>query len=274
MAEVLELSRSRYYAWLRSPANAHERRDQELGTLITTIFHQKRRRYGSPRVFEELKKQGQRSSEKRVARLMRTLGLQAQRKQRFQRTTESDHPLPVAANVVARQFAIEQLNTVWASDITYIWTWEGWLYQCVILDLASRKVVGWSLGEDLSAALTRSALQMAVLHRQPKPGLLFHSDQGIQYAAEDFRQDLANYHMRQSMSRKGNCWDNACAESFFATMKREEVGIQVYKTRQEARERIFEYIAVFYNRQRIHSSLGFLSPDEYEAQIILSRKAA
>lgn len=266
MAEVLKISRSRYYSWLKAPPSEHERRDQELGDIIKQIFRDKRGVYGSPRIYKELKAQEQRCSRKRVARIMRENGLRARQKRRFKVTTDSGHIHPVAPNLVKRQFIVESPNRVWVSDITYIRTMEGWLYLCIIIDLYSRKAVGWSMDSRITVELTIDALSMACMHRNPTEGLVFHSDRGVQYAAELFRKRLSEFKMVQSMSRKGDCWDNACAESFFASLKTEEVFHRSYKTRDEARHSIFEYIAVFYNRQRRHSFLDYISPEEYELQ--------
>jgi transposase InsO family protein len=266
MARVLKVTRSRYYAWLNSSPSEHDRRDAELTTLIKQSHQNSREAYGSPRVKKDLVQMGIICSKKRVARIMRENGLKARKKRRFKATTDSMHDLPIAPNIVARQFSVDLPNRVWVSDITYIWTKEGWLYLCIIIDLFSRMVVGWSMKSRITADLALSALSMAVVHRNPSDGLLFHSDRGVQYAAETFRERLCEFKMIQSMSRKGDCWDNACAESFFATLKTEEVFHRTYQTRDEAMNSIFEYIAVFYNRQRRHSSLDFLSPVEYELQ--------
>lgn len=199
----------------------------------------------------------------RVARLMRELDLQAVSPKRWQVTTQSNHRQPAADNVLARGFQAERPNEKWASDVTYLWTAEGWLYLAVVLDLYSRQVVGWSTRSDLRTELVLDALNMAVQSRRPKPGLLFHSDRGIQYASDAFRGRLAELGVVQSMSRKGNCWDNACVESFFGTLKQEACGT-VFQTRHEARFAMFEYIAGFYNPHRLHSTLGYLSPVQFE----------
>jgi putative transposase len=266
MAEVLKVSRSRYYSWLKSPPSKHDRRDSELAVMIIQSHRDSRKTYGSPRVLKDLKDNGIRCSKTRVSRIMRENGLKARKKRRFKATTDSRHDLPVAPNLVGRQFSVDLPNRLWVSDITYIWTKEGWLYLCIILDLYSRMAVGWSMGSRITVDLTLSALSMSVSHRNPREGLLFHSDRGVQYAAELFRERLGELKMIQSMSRKGDCWDNACAESFFATLKTEEVFHRMYHTRDEARNSIFEYIAVFYNRQRRHSALDFISPTEYESR--------
>ena len=273
MADTLGVSRSRYYRWQKISQSRHEKRDMELGEKIRSIYHSSRKSYGSPRVYRELRKQTP-CSRKRVARIMRENGLRGRVKRRFRVTTDSNHGCPVSANLLDRDFNVAQPNQVWVSDITYIWTGEGWLYLCVIIDLFSRKVVGWSLASHIRAELVIMAFMMAVMHRSPGAGLIFHSDQGIQYASEEFRKKLSGCKMIQSMSRKGDCWDNACAESFFSTIKIEEIFQCTYRTREEARTRIFEYIAVFYNRQRIHSTLDYMSPQEYENQRILQDNVA
>ena len=264
MVNMFKVSRSRYYDWLHSGPSNHDIRDQELLEVIKQIFHKKRGRYGSPRVHEDMKEQEIKCSRKRVARIRRENGLRARQKRKFKATTDSKHNYPVAPNLLERNFIVEDFNKCWVSDLSSIWTLEGWLYLCIILDLYSRVVVGWSMASHMRAELVIDALDMAVAHRKPSKGLIFHSDRGVQYAAHDFRQKTGSYMMIQSMSRKGDCWDNACAESFFATLKTEEVYHQEYKTRAEARQRIFEYIAIFYNRQRRHSFLDYLSPEEYE----------
>jgi transposase InsO family protein len=264
MAKTLEISRSWYYAWLKSKPSLHKLRDQELLTSIKKFHEDSRQIYGSPRIKTDMDRSGIRCSKKRVERLMKENGIKGRQKRRFKVTTDSQHDYPVAPNLLNRQFNVKQPNTYWVSDITYVWTMEGWLYLCVIIDLFSRMVVGWSMAGHMRAELAIDALNMAVAHRTPSAGLIFHSDRGIQYACDDFRKELCRHEMIQSMSRKGNCWDNACAESFFASLKTEEVFRRKYKTRYESRFYIFEYIAVFYNRKRIHSFLDFSSPEEYE----------
>jgi transposase InsO family protein len=275
MAKALNISRSRYYSWLTAQPSAHKRRDLELGEIIEGIFHDNRGAYGSPRVHRNMaKKRGIHCARKRVARLMRERGLRARQKQRFKVTTDSRHDYPISPNLVGRNFLVAKPNTVWVSDITYIDTQEGWLYLCIVLDLFSRIIAGWAMEAHMRAELVIAAVSMAVIHRNPPEKLLFHSDQGIQYASGSFREKLDEFNMIQSMSRKGDCWDNACAESFFATLKNEEVFHRRYKTREEARRSIFEYIAVFYNRQRSHSYLDFLSPEEYELRMSQAQNVA
>jgi transposase InsO family protein len=208
--------------------------------------------------------------EHRVARLMRHDGLRAKTVKKWRATTHSSHRLPVAANTRARQFTVSQPNRVWAGDITYVWTLEGWLYLAVLLDLYSRAVIGWAMGPRLTGELTEQALRMALTTRLPEAGLLHHSDRGSQYAAGPYQQLLTTHGITASMSRKANCWDNACVESFFGTLKRERVYHRHYATRDEAKQDIFEYIEVFYNRTRRHSTLGYHSPAEYEARAAIA----
>jgi transposase InsO family protein len=215
-------------------------------------------------VHEELRGQGVRVGRKRVARLMREQDLKARRKRRFRVTTDSQHDLPVAPNVVARKFEVPAPNTTWVTDITYVWTREGWLYLAAILDLFSRRVVGWSMSEEITRQLALDALKTALLRRQPPRGLIHHSDRGSQYASSDYRRLLKANGIVCSMSRRGNCWDNAVAESFFSTLKLELVYEHDWATRAEARAAIFEYVEIFYNGKRRHSSLGYLSPVDFE----------
>lgn len=265
MCRVLGIAASTFYAWEREQESAHARRDVELQTAIRRVFAQFRGRYGAPRIQRELAREGLSASRKRIARLMREAGLQAKGRRKYKATTDSDHSQPVAPNLLERDFHAERPDTVWVSDITYIWTREGWLYLVAIIDLYSRKVVAWSLAERMAASLVCTALDAAVRLRRPAPGLVFHSDRGSQYASRAFRRRLWRYRMQQSMSRRGNCWDNAVAESFFATLKKELVRNHDFGTRENARAEIFEYIEVFYNRQRTHSLLDYETPDAFEA---------
>ena len=235
-------------------------------SAIRVIHRESRETYGSPRIWDALVKQGHRIGEHRVARLMRQDGIRAKTVKKWRATTQSQHRFPVAANTLDRGFTVEAPNRVWAGDITYVWTLEGWLYLAVLLDLYSRRVVGWAMSQRVTVELTEQALTMALAKRAPTAGLLHHSDRGSQYAATSYRRVLDEYGLLPSMSRKGNCWDNACVESFFGTLKRELVYHRRYVTREEARQDIFEYIEVFYNRQRRHSTLGYHSPAEYEAR--------
>lgn len=268
MAKTLEVSRSGYYAWRKRGRSVRERSNDDLVARIRTIQRQHKNRYGSPRVYADLRKKGFRVGRKRVARLMSRHGLGCQPSRRFRPTTDSRHSEPIADNILARQFEAAEPNTAWVSDITYIPTAEGWLYLCVVIDLFDRMVVGWSMRTDLSSTLVIDAFTLAVARRRPKGRLIFHSDRGIQYCSMAFRNATTKAVplLVRSMSRKGNCWDNACVESFFGTLKRELVYQRHYATRDEAKQDIFEYIEVFYNRQRRHSTLGYHSPAEYEAR--------
>jgi len=275
MCRLLEVSRSGYYAWLKRGPSERSRANEALLLEIRAAHARSRRTYGSPRVFKELQEQGLAVGENRVARLMRETGIRAKTYRRFRVTTNSKHAHPIAPNLLARRFSPSFAgvpNKVWASDITYIPTREGWLYLSAVLDLVSRRVVGWSMKESVGSSLATDALKMALSYRRPESGMLHHSDRGIQYAAIDFRRLLKSRRIECSMSRKGDCWDNAVTESFFATLKKELVRDSEWRTREEARADIFEWIEVWYNRQRRHSSIGYLSPAEYEKRIL--RKAA
>jgi putative transposase len=266
--EVLQVSRSGYYAWRDRPLSAQANRRDELAQQIQRVHRANRGVYGSPRVCRALQAEGETVCENTVAKLMRQEGIRAKTKRKFvPRTTDSTHHQPVAQNLLNREFAAAAPNRKWATDITYIPTDEGWLYLAGVLDLFSRKIVGWAMAEHLRTDLVREALQMAVLHRRPGEGLLHHSDRGVQYASEDYQQLLEDHHMEVSMSGKGECWDNACVESFWGTLKTELVNHEHYATREAARQSIFEYIEVFYNRKRLHSSLGYRSPEGFEANL-------
>lgn len=262
MCRALRVSTSGYYVWRRRLASSEA--DAELLVEIKAIFTESKGRYGSPRVHRKLRQRGTRCGQKRVARLMREHGLRARQRRRYTSTTDSQHTLPVAENVLDRQFEVEVADARWAADITYIWTRQGWLYLAVVIDLFSRRVVGWSMREAMERSLVIAALEMALRARNPSPGLLLHSDRGSQYASGDYQALLRRAGCACSMSRRGNCWDNAPVESFFSTLKMELVHERRYETRQQARSEIFEFIEVWYNRQRLHSSLGYLSPVDYE----------
>jgi putative transposase len=267
MCRVLAVSASGFYAAQRRGPSAHARRDEQLLVQIRTAHQQSRRRYGAPRVHVALTHDGERVGKKRVARLMQRDGLRGRRARRFVHTTDSIHGDPIAPNTLARQFDVHTVpapDRVWASDITYVPTREGWLYLAVILDLATRRVVGWAIRRTLDRELAVAALQMALLHRRPPRGVLHHSDRGTQYASTEYRAALTAHGLTASMSRRGNCWDNAVAESFFATLKVELVYETDWVTRDAACRDIFEFIEVWYNRERRHSSLGYCTPVEYE----------
>jgi len=267
MCRVLEVSASGYYAWRTRPESRRSREDRRLLTEIRAIHRQSRRRYGSPRVHHELRGRGVRCGRHRVARLMRQDGLEGTYRRKFRVTTDSKHRWPVAANRLARQFKVSRPDTVWAGDITYIRTREGWLYLAVLLDLCSRRVVGWALSPRLGRRLPLAALEMATGRRRPRVAILHHSDRGSQYASRDYRQALSDEGFVVSMSRRGDCYDNAPVESFFATLKKELVAGDVFYTREQARCEIVEYIESFYNSWRRHSALGYLSPAAFEEKV-------
>jgi len=274
MSRLLQVSTSGFYAWSKHLESARSRSDRALVVDIKAVHKASRGTYGSPRVHRELVAQQHLVGRDRVARLMRENDVRGRRKRRFRTTTQSNHSHPVAPNVLERQFAVEQPNVAWVGDITYVWTLEGWLYLSVILDLYSRRVVGWAMGERIDQALTLRAMDMALKACEPGPGLIHHSDRGSQYAANDYRKLLHARGITCSMSRKGNCWDNAVAESFFATLKVEFIHETLFRTRAQAITEIFEYIEVFYNRVRRHSSIGYVSPQEFESNNVPLHNAA
>jgi len=262
--DALEVSESGYHARASRPGGPTEQRRQELVGAIEVIHAEVKGRYGSPRMTAELNARGHDCSENTVAKLMRQHGIRAKAPRRFVRTTDSRHGLPVAENLLDREFDPAEPNAAWAADITYIPTADGWLYLAVVEDLFSRMIVGWSMDGTMTSRLVVDALDMAVRKRLPGEGLVAHSDRGSQYASDHYRRLLGRHGITCSMNRVAQCWDNAPVESFFATLKRELVHDERYTTREQARASIFEYLEVFYNRVRRHSSLGFLSPVEYE----------
>jgi putative transposase len=264
MCRVLEVSVSGFYAWLRRPESRRTQANRVLSSAIRMVHERCRQTYGSPRMTVELKALGYACSENRVARLMRARRIRAVGKRKYRVTTQSRHAYPVADNLLDRNFTVDGPNAVWLSDITYVWTSEGWLYLAGIMDLYSRLVVGWSMRPRLDAELTLSALRQAICRRAVRPQLVHHSDRGSQYAATEYQKLLAATEMIGSMSRKGDCWDNAPMESFFATLKTELVYRMKFRTREEAKRKIFEFIEIFYNGQRRHSSLGDRSPLDFE----------
>ena len=275
MCRVLGVSRSGFYAASRRAPSERTRRDQRLRVEIRTIYRASRRRYGSPRVHGELRARGLRCGKKRVERLMRADGLRAKKRRRFRVTTDSDHAYAPAPNVLARQFGVgrDRAQRVWAADLTYLPTREGWLYLAVILDVATRRIVGWAVRASLQHDVTLAALDMA-LAREGDGGGLHHSDRGVQYACRPYRDRLAAHGIAVSMSRRGNCWDNAIVESFMATLKWELVADAHWRTRRHGSHALFEYLEIWYNRQRRHSSLGYQTPVEYAAQLARTPRAA
>jgi len=273
--ELLEVSRSAFYDWRQHRPSARQLADEALGERIQAIFDESRGTYGWPRVHRALRDEGVHASRKRVARIMRQKGLIGRCRRRSTKTTISD-PETRAVDLIKRAFGPEtvELDRVYVSDITYIWTWEGWLYLATVIDLGSRRVVGWSMADHMRTELVADALRMAIAARRPAPGLIFHSDRGTQYTSKEFTDLLAEHQMTQSLSRPRQCWDNAVAESFFSSLKEELIHRQSWATRAQARRAIVDYIEVFFNRRRLHSSLGYLSPAEYEARKIHHQKAA
>lgn len=266
MCRMLGVSKTGYWAWRHRPESPRGREDRALTTRIHVIHAESRKTYGSPRVHRELRGQGTSISRKRVERLMRTAGIQVKPKARFVVTTDSAHGMPVAPNLLEQDFTATAPDRRWVTDITYVPTEEGWLYVAAIIDLFSRRAVGWAMQERMDRSLVLAALDMAVGQRRPRPGLLHHSDRGSQYACEDYRSALAGHGMIASMSRRACCYDNAAMESFWHTLKVELIHRRQFQTRAEARHAIFEYIEVFYNRLRRHSSIGYVSPAEFERQ--------
>lgn len=271
MCRVLEVSATGYYAWRKRGPSARAIADERLMLNIRIAHHESDETYGAPRVQEELRDQGYRVGKKRVARLMRAHGLVGRRPTRWTRTTDSAHDHPVAPNVLDRRFdvnGIQVINRAWVADITYVPTQEGFLFLAIVLDLASRRVVGWAMQNSLAADLALAALRMALAERRPEPGLLHHSDRGVQYTCTAYQELLATHGIEASMSRKGDCWDNAVAESFFATLELELGARQRWATRAEARAAIFRYIATWYNTRRRHSTLAYRSPVAYEREVL------
>jgi transposase InsO family protein len=269
MCDLYDVSTSGYYAWLGRTPSKHDQVDEDLSNRIQEAYKASRKTYGSPRVLKDLRKKGIRCSRKRVARIMRQNGLQGVQKARYRpRTTDSRHDLPISPNRLAELPEISHVNQVWVTDITYIPTLDGWLYLTAFLDLKSRKIKGWTIRDHMRGTLIEAAFLRAVHREKPGAGLIVHSDRGCQYASREFRALLKRHQALGSMSAKGNCYDNAAMESFWATLK-SDLGInKPYQTKEEARRAIFDYIEVFYNRRRIHSALGDLSPLDYEQQCV------
>jgi len=274
LCEALDVSRPGYYAHTRRPQSAHATRDIALGAKIAAIHASSGKRYGSPRVQDELREDGEHVSRKRVARIMKERDLRGKRRKRFRVTTMSEHDMPIAPNLLERDFTASAPNQKWVGDITYIWTRQGWLYLAVLIDLFSRRVVGWAMGDTLATELPLRALHMAIQTRRPPRGLIHHTDRGCQYASAEYRAVLEQHGIVASMSRKGNCWDNAVAESFFATLKTELVRDLDLLTHDHAKRELFAYIEGFYNRRRRHSSLGYATPNKVEMIFEWVEKAA
>jgi transposase InsO family protein len=277
LCRAVGASVSGFYAWLRAIPAVRSRAEAEveLRGHVGRVFAARRGVYGSPRVRAELRREGRRHARRRIERLMREMGLAArQGRRRAPRTTDSRHDLPVAPNLLDRDFTAERPDAVWLADISYLPTDEGWLYLTAIKDLATRQIVGWSMADHLRAGLCTNALVMALQRCRPPRGLIHHSDRGVQYASEPYRQALERHGIRQSMSRKGNCLDNAPMESFFASLKKEQVHHARFRTREEAKAAVFDYIEIFYNRQRLHSAIGYRTPVEARADMLDIRMPA
>jgi putative transposase len=274
MCQVLGVSCSGYYAWRGRPPSCRAVRDAELVKVIKAAHKAGREAYGSPRVHRALRRSGTHVARKRVERLMRHQGIVGRRKKRFCATTDSKHADPIAPNMLQREFEVPAPNKVWVTDVTYVWTTQGWLYLAAIIDLYSRRVVGWSSGPSNDRRLALCALEKAALTRRPNVGLIHHSDRGSVYASGEYRARLRHFGMVSSMSRKGDCWDNAVAESFFATIKTEMLDHKTFETHAAAAAAIADYIDNFYNAHRLHSFNGYVSPIERELKLVLEGQAA
>lgn len=264
MCRLLSVSRSGYHRWIKRRLSSKEFEDKRILEIIVFHYKKSQRNYGLPRIHKAMRNQGLLVNKKRISRLMRANNIKAKTKRKFKVTTVQNSKAVASKNLLNQNFSSSKENQIWTGDITYLWTKEGWLYLSVVMDIYSRKIVGWSIDSSLSAELVIRALMMAVLHRNPQRGIIFHSDRGSQYTSGTFRNILKNYGVVQSMSSTGNCYDNAITESFFHTLKTELIYWEIYQTREEAKKSIFEYIEINYNRQRLHSSLGYLSPVEFE----------
>ncbi len=274
MCRKLKVSASGFYAWSKRAVSQRTAEDSRLAVHVRAIHAASRKTYGSPRVHRELARQGMHTSRKRVMRLMRADSLMGLRKRRFKKTTDASHGRPVAPNLLDRNFVSKAPNRAWVGDITYVRTHEGWLYVATLMDLFSRRIVGWAVDDNMETNLPMKALEMAVCSRRIEPGLVHHTDRGSQYASHAYRAALDGHGMICSMSRKAQCWDNAAAESFFSRFKDDLIYREVWQTKSQARAAIVEYISCFYNAQRLHSSLGYLTPMEYEVRALRETLAA
>jgi putative transposase len=268
MCRLLEVSVSGYYAWNGRPPSKRAIREQDLTDKIKRIFEEEHARAGAPRITRRLNQVGEHVGKQRVAKIMRTQGWRAKAARKFKATTNSNHQLPVAPNLLQQDFNASRPNEKWVSDITYCWTEEGWLYLAVVLDLYSRKVVGWALSERMTKSLVIDALQMAVWNRKPPKALILHSDRGSQYCSNEYQKLLVQYGLICSMSKRGDCYDNAAMESWNHSFKVEAIHGEKLTSRQEAKQHIFEYIEIYYNRKRLHSRLGYQSPELYEVRLV------
>jgi len=273
LGRLLQVPRTGYYSWLTRGKSARQKEYEFMLPFVQQAHEISKATYGARRISEEVEAHGKPCGRVKAKTLMKLAGVAAKQKRTFKITTDSKHNLPVAPNLLNREFEVAEPDQVYVSDITYIWTSEGWLYLAIVLDLFSRQIVGWSLNSRMSRRLVMDALQMAIWRRRPAPGLLFHSDRGSQYCSADFQNMLKKHKMISSMSRKGNCWDNSMAENFFGSLKTERVFFSNYPTRDEARKDIVDYIEMFYNSRRWHSYLGYVSPKEFEKSKLLKKAA-
>lgn len=267
MAKVLKVSRSSYYSWKKRGKSKRRKENEILLVHIKNIYYTHKGNYGSPRITSELEDMNIECGHNRVAKLMKENNIVAKTKKKYKSTTKSKHDKPVAPDLLNKNFSAPEKNQIWTSDITYIWTKEGWLYLAVVLDIFSRKIVGWALEKYLKKELVTKALLRALSERRPEYGLIFHSDRGVQYASIEVRDILSDNEILQSMSEKGNCYGNAITESFFHTLKGEHICWETYETREVARMSIFKYIEMYYNRKRKHSSIGYMSPEKFEQSV-------
>lgn len=271
---VMKVSRAAYYEWRRQQPSRRAQEDGRLSEKVQAIFEGSRQTYGAPRVHRALRQEGTRCSRKRVAKLMSEQNLEGRHRRRWRRTTVADPDAKTAGeDLVGRHFQPAKLDVCWAGDITYVWTWEGWMYLASVIDLGSRRVVGWAMADHMRADLVCDALRMAINQRRPSRGLIFHSDRGSQYTSKQFTRLLSRHGIRQSLSRPRQVWDNAVMESFYSTLKVELIHRHAWPTRAQARQAVFEFVEVFYNRQRLHSSLGYVTPAAYEACLASPRRA-
>ena len=266
MCRVLTVSRSGYYGWRGRPPSDRAKATVHLATVVHRVFAEHQGRAGAPRITKQLRDEGQTVGKHRVARVMRVGALRAKAARKYKATTNSNHNLPVAPNLLEQDFSAQTPNQKWVSDITYIWTGEGWLYLAVVLDLYSRLVVGWAMGERMTASLVCEALTMALWRRKMPTGVIVHSDRGSQYCSADYQRLLQKHRLACSMSKKGDCYDNAAMESWNHSLKVEAIHGERFTTREAAKAQVFEYIEVYYNRKRLHSTLGYLSPERFEAR--------
>jgi len=273
LCKVMQVSRSGFYSWKKRKKSFRQQERDRLIPRVREIHIQTRGSYGARRISAELEEQGESCGRSKAGTLMKLAQVTAKQRKKFKATTDSKHTMPVAPNLLKREFAVTAPDRVYCSDITYVWTKEGWLYLAIVLDLFSRRVVGWSMSNRITKELAINALKMSTWRRRPQRGLVFHSDRGSQYCSNAFQKELKKHGMISSMSRKGDCWDNSVAESFFSTLKIERVFDSVYRTREEARADIIDYIEMFYNSKRRHSYLGYLSPNDFEKLAVLKKAA-